>query len=92
MMNHHTILRKALMSTTKVAVTIETSLLTELDQLVAQRLFPNRSKAIQAALQDKLAHMRRTRLARECAKLDAHEEHTVAEQGMEQELATWPVY
>ncbi len=80
------------MATTKVAVTIDTDLLAELDQLVAQQVFPNRSRAIQEALQDKLVRMRRSRLARECAKLDPREEQALAEEGMEQELPMWPAY
>jgi metal-responsive CopG/Arc/MetJ family transcriptional regulator len=80
------------MATTKVAVTIDTNLLAQLDQLVAQHVFPNRSKAIQAALEDKLTRMRRSRLARESAKLDPPYEQALAEEGMEQELATWPEY
>ena len=63
-----------------------------IDQLVAQQVFPNRSKAIQAALQDKLTRMRHSRLARESAKLDPHTEQALAEEGMDQELATWPEY
>jgi metal-responsive CopG/Arc/MetJ family transcriptional regulator len=74
------------MATTKVAVTIDTDLLAQVDQLVAQQVFPNRSKAIQEALQDKLMRMRRSRLARESAKLDPCVEQTFAEEGMEQEL------
>ncbi len=80
------------MASTKVAVTIDTGLLAELDALVAKQVFPNRSKAIQMALQDKLARIRRTRLAAECAKLDPREEIAVAEEGMELELAAWPAY
>jgi metal-responsive CopG/Arc/MetJ family transcriptional regulator len=80
------------MATTKVAVTIDTELLAQVDQLVAQQIFPNRSKAIQAALQDKLSRLRRTRLARESAKLDPQLEQTLAEEGMDQELAVWPEY
>jgi Arc/MetJ-type ribon-helix-helix transcriptional regulator len=80
------------MATTKVAVTIDTDLLAQVDQLVAQHVFPNRSKAIQAALQDKLSRMRRSRLARESAKLDPQVEQTLAEEGMEQELVAWPEY
>jgi metal-responsive CopG/Arc/MetJ family transcriptional regulator len=80
------------MSTIKVAVTIDAEVLAQVDQLVAQRVFPNRSKAIQAALQDKLTRMRRGRLARESAKLDSRQEQTLAEEGMEQELEAWPVY
>jgi metal-responsive CopG/Arc/MetJ family transcriptional regulator len=80
------------MATTKVAVTIDTDLLAQVDQLVAQQVYPNRSKAIQAALQDKLSRMRHSRLARESAKLDPHVEQTLAEEGMNQELAAWPEY
>lgn len=80
------------MATTKVAVTIDTELLAQVDQLVAQQVFPNRSKAIQAALQDKLTRMRRNRLARESAKLYPQQEQALAEEGIDQELATWPEY
>ena len=80
------------MATTKVAVTIDTDLLAQVDQLVAQHVFPNRSRAIQAALQDKLTRMRRSRLARESAKLDPQLEQALAEEAMDQELATWPEY
>lgn len=80
------------MATTKVAVTIDRELLMQLDQLVAQHVFPNRSKAIQEALQDKLTRLRRSRLARESAKLDPRAEQALAEEGMEQELPTWPTY
>ena len=80
------------MTTTKVAVTIDSDLLAQLDQLVAQHVFPNRSKAIQEALQDKLTRMRRSRLARESAKLDPPTEQALAEEGMDQELAAWPEY
>lgn len=80
------------MATTKVAVTIDSTLLAELDQLVAQHVFPNRSKAIQVALEDKLARMRRSRLAHECAKLDPREEQAFAEEGMDRELTAWPQY
>ncbi len=80
------------MPTTKVAVTIDTDLLAQVDQLVTQHVFPNRSKAIQAALHDTLTRLQRSRLARESAKLDAPAEQLLAEEGMEQELASWPEY
>lgn len=80
------------MPTTKVAVTIDTELLAQVDQLVAQHVFPNRSKAIQAALHDKLLRLQRSRLARESAKLDPQAEQHLAEEGIEQELSVWPEY
>ncbi len=46
---------------------MEAGLLERLDRLVAERVFPNRSRAIQEAIRDKLDRLARTRLARECA-------------------------
>ncbi len=80
------------MLTTKVAVSIDQHLLAELDQMVAEHVFPNRSKAIQQAIQEKLDRMRHTRLAAECAKLDSRLEQAFAEEGMTWELETWPEY
>lgn len=80
------------MPATKVAITIDSTLLAELDRLVAQQVFPNRSKAIQDALSDKLARLRRRRLAQESAKLSLEEEQAFAEEGMEQDMEQWPEY
>jgi metal-responsive CopG/Arc/MetJ family transcriptional regulator len=80
------------MSTTKVAITLDKAVLAELDRLVEQHLFPSRSKAVQEAIQDKLARLRRIRLASECAKLSPQEEQAFAEEGLDQELAAWPEY
>ena len=80
------------MATMKVAVTIDATLLTELDRLIAEHVFPNRSQAIQAALRDKLSRLRHTRLAVECAKLDARQEQRLAEEGMDGERESWPAY
>ena len=54
----------------KIAISIDQDLLRRLDQLVKERRFPNRSRVVQEALQDKLERLERSRLARECAKLD----------------------
>jgi metal-responsive CopG/Arc/MetJ family transcriptional regulator len=80
------------MGKTKVAITINQALLLELDRLVEQRVFPNRSKAIQEAVQDKINRMKRSRLATECSKLDPKFEQALSEEGMEQELEEWPEY
>ena len=76
----------------KVAVTLSSEILKELDALIGDRRFPNRSQAVEAALADKLERLSRTRLAREAAKLDPAEEKALAEEGMGVELATWPEY
>jgi Arc/MetJ-type ribon-helix-helix transcriptional regulator len=80
------------MPMTKVAVSIDTDLIAEIDQLVAKDVFPNRSKAIQEALRDKLSRMKRTRLARESAKLNRREEQALADEGLDQEQSSWPAY
>jgi metal-responsive CopG/Arc/MetJ family transcriptional regulator len=80
------------MSTAKVAITIERELLIRLDRLVKSRRFPNRSRAVQEAVTEKLARMERSRLAQECAKLDWASEQAMAEEGMTDEAAQWPEY
>jgi len=80
------------MAKTKIAVTIETELLEDLDALIANARFPNRSQAIEAAVAEKLDRLRRGRLARECAKLDPKEEKALAEEGLGAELEAWPEY
>ena len=67
------------MPKTKVAVTLDAKLVGRLDRLVRQAQFPNRSQAIELALQEKLARLDRTRLARECAQLDREQERAFAE-------------
>ncbi len=80
------------MSTAKIAITIEEELLKKLDRLVVSNVFSNRSKAIQEAVQEKLSRVNRSRLARECAKLDPQVEQALAEEGIAQDLGEWPKY
>jgi metal-responsive CopG/Arc/MetJ family transcriptional regulator len=80
------------MSMAKIAITIDQQLLNRLDRLVKNRRFPNRSRAVQEALRDKLERLDRSRLARECAKLNRHEEQALAEEGFAQDLEQWPAY
>lgn len=76
----------------KVAVTVDSQILDQLDELIAQHRFPNRSQAIEAALAEKLERLSRARLARESAKLDTKEEKSLAEEGLLSELDSWPAY
>ena len=80
------------MGSVKVAITIDRETLDRVDGLVAERVFPNRSRAIQEAVAEKLARMDRSRLAAECAKLDPDFEKALAEEGLGQELESWPEY
>jgi metal-responsive CopG/Arc/MetJ family transcriptional regulator len=70
------------MPKSKIAITVDTALLEEVDRLVAQRRFTNRGHAFERALADKLERMNRSRLARECARLDVGEEKQLAEEGL----------
>ncbi len=80
------------MPKTKLAVTLDTALLKNLDQLVARRQFANRSQAIETAVAEKLSRIAHTRLARESAKLDQKEEKALAEEGIGESTETWPEY
>lgn len=79
------------MPTRKIAITIEHELLVRLDRAVEQDQFPNRSRAVQDAVRDKLDRLDRGRLARECAKLDATAEQALADERLTGEVA-WPEY
>jgi len=76
----------------KVAISLDESTLERLDKLVERAVFSNRSQAIQEAVEEKLARMERSRLARECAKLDPTFERALAEEGMSEDATEWPEY
>ena len=79
------------MPKTKVALTLDSTLLDRVDHLVARARFRNRSQAIETALAEKLARLARTRLAEECAKLDPAEEQRLADEAFGADLV-WPEY
>jgi len=80
------------MGQAKVAITMDSLLLAELDSMVNKRLFPNRSRAIQIAVKEKLLRISKTRLAKELENLNPDEERTLAEEGIALERETWPAY
>ena len=80
------------MARAKVAVSLDSGTLQRLDRLVRRKVFPSRSQAIQEAIEEKLGRLERTRLARECARLDPRQEKALAEEGMSEELGAWPEY
>lgn len=80
------------MGSRKIAITLESELLEEVDALVKNHVFPNRSKAIQKAVEEKIQRMNQTLLARECAKLSPKSEQTLAEEGVDEDLSDWPEY
>lgn len=80
------------MTMNKIAITMDEKLIHRLDRLVAEKRFPNRSRAIQEALEEKLERIDRSRLAREAAKLDRRFEQTLADEGLARETSEWPEY
>ncbi len=80
------------MAKSKIAISLDESTLDRLDQLVKKQLFPNRSQAIEQAVAEKLARLEKSRLARECAKLNPTFEKALAEEGLSEDLAEWPEY
>ncbi len=80
------------MTTAKIAITIEEDILSRLDLLVKSHFFPNRSKAIQEAVSEKLRKIESNRFERECQKLDQAFEQALADEGISSEIEEWPKY
>ena len=81
-----------IIATSKIAITIDQNTLNRLDLLIKSHKFPNRSRAIQEAVTEKLQRIEKTRLARECSKLNPKFEQELAEEGFEAEMEEWPEY
>jgi len=82
------------MSSSKIAITLESGMLAEVDALVKKHIFPNRSRAIQEAVKEKekLSRLNHSLLAQECAKLDPKYEKALADEGLTEDLSEWPEY
>ncbi len=81
-----------LMNAAKITISLNQDLLQRLDRLVQSRTFANRSQAIQEAVEEKIDRLQRTRLARECAKLNPADEQAFADMGLATEGDQWPAY
>ena len=79
------------MGTAKVAITLETGTLAELDRLVKTGKFPSRSRAIQIAVHEMTARRKKRRLIEELAKLNVQQERQLADEVFRGEPA-WPEY
>jgi len=80
------------MSTKKIAVTIDESLLKKADTLVKSKRFINRSRLIQEALRDKLKEIEKEQFMKECEKFDPEFEKELAEEGFNIGIAEWTEY
>ena len=66
----------------KIAVTLDQRTVADLDRWVKEGRYPNRSRALQSAVNVLSELEKRTRLVRELAKIDPKEEKQLAEQGL----------
>jgi Arc/MetJ-type ribon-helix-helix transcriptional regulator len=80
------------MAVSKIAITLDNKIVQKLDSLVQSRSYPSRSRAIQDAVEEKLMRLEKSRLIRECAKLDPEFEQSLAEEAFFGEDETWPEY
>jgi len=78
------------MATEKIAITIDRELLSEVDRLVARGSYPNRSRAIQIAVREKIGAWRKNRLVQELKKLDSGSEAKLADERLKGER--WPEF
>ncbi|MEN8221245.1 MAG: ribbon-helix-helix domain-containing protein [Pseudomonadota bacterium] len=78
------------MNRATIAITFDQYILDRLDELISRHIYPNRSRAIQDAVEEKLQMLERSHLTQECAKLDPNEEKALAEEGFSEEQ--WPKY
>jgi len=85
-------IRGLIMGKAKIAITLDAEYIGELDRLVEENHFQNRSQAIRDAVREKLARMKRSRLSMECAKLDPKFEKAMAEEGLVEDMSQWPEY
>ncbi len=80
------------MSKEKIAITLDKRSIGELDRLVEENFFPNRSQAIQEAVSEKLQRLKKIRLIAESAKLNPVYEKELAEEGLAMDMEEWPEY
>ena len=74
----------------KIAVTLDRRTVAGLDRWVVEGRYPNRSHALQSAVDLLMENEKRSRLARELANLNPAEEKKMAEEGLGG--GPWPRY
>ena len=80
------------MGKAKIAITLDEEYIEQIDKLVGKHVFQSRSQAVQEAVGDKLQRIKRTRLSKECTKLDPVFEKAIAEEGLSKDITEWPEY
>lgn len=80
------------MGKAKIAITLDEEYIEQIDKLVGKHVFQSRSQAVQEAVNDKLQRIKRSRLSKECAKLNPVFEKAIAEEGLSEDMSEWPEY
>lgn len=80
------------MAKAKIAITLDRTVLSQLDQLVEEKRFANRSQAVEAAVVETLQQVKRSRLIDALKDVDPLEEAAFAEAGIEAAIEIWPEY
>lgn len=80
------------MGKAKIAITLDKEYIEQIDKLVGKRVFQSRSQAVQEAVGDKLQRIKRSRLSKECSRLDPVFEKAIAEEGLSKDIVEWPEY
>ena len=83
---------KLMATTAKIAISIDRKILDRIDRLVEKKMFTNRSRAIQTAIEEKISKLDKSRLAIESAKLNKADEQLLSEEGLQTDLTEWPEY
>lgn len=74
----------------KIAISLEEKTVAELDRWIREGKYPNRSRALQKAVNLLQERDRRQRLARELSRLNRKQEQKLAEEGLGD--PSWPPY
>jgi metal-responsive CopG/Arc/MetJ family transcriptional regulator len=84
--------KEVIMGKAKIAITIDKQSIGELDRLIKEEIFQNRSQAIQEAVSEKLLRLKKTRLIAESSKLNTVFERKLSEEGIAGDVKEWPEY
>jgi len=80
------------MASAKIAITLEQECLKEIDLWVSEGRYPNRSRAIQEVLKEKIARWRKRRLISVLSQVVPEEERKSSEEGFETVNEVWDEY
>lgn len=70
------------MGVAKIIASVDAKTIARLDRLVKEGKFPSRRSLIEQAIDEKLNRLGKSRIARECARLNPVEERALADEGL----------